>query len=445
MSKVEKIQRDLLQKEAQFYSVHVSQTQTETPGTPNLQTLARGNPSWWHLVAFPSIKSCSDQAGASMAGGFLEEAEHSSADVLGVCKVRKAAGVAPWVLPSNSSRAQDSSSTFHVRAWLCHAWLPPREFTNEAAQLLDNGIPPAVFTRQGLATPWWRRLHTWPTHPDVIRVSVANQIPSFSQPDYKSFKCWFEGVHFGHHFDIPVNMSLMLLEAIQSTIVVAVEPASPLHYLQLQTARIESAPVQIRDHGFQRPTILKAARDAGLCELDIPDIQFAIRTVSWIEPIMPIDVTVLQLMAVLQDIVSHFRTDLLGHGFTALRPQNGSHRCRFTSNIHVIVVSVWLHDMQILSFFHPFQLTSERMKCKAPQGRHYQYIAHRFGIFQKSFDFFLCLSPQKCVVKLSVTVYSGSLTLPRSCFKMQLQIGHSTIVGWLGMSNIFDLKSWMGP
>jgi len=67
-------------------------------------------------VAFPSIKSCSDQAGASMAGGFLEEAEHSSADVLGVCKVRKAAGVAPWVLPSNSSRAQDSSSTFHVRA-----------------------------------------------------------------------------------------------------------------------------------------------------------------------------------------------------------------------------------------------------------------------------------------------------------------------------------------
>ena len=113
MSKVEKIQRDLLQKEAQFYSVHVSQTQTETPGTPNLQTLARGNPSWWHLVAFPSIKSCSDQAGASMAGGFLEEAEHSSADVLGVCKVRKAAGVAPWVLPSNSSRAQDSSSTFH--------------------------------------------------------------------------------------------------------------------------------------------------------------------------------------------------------------------------------------------------------------------------------------------------------------------------------------------
>ena len=236
----------------------------------------------------------------------------------------------------------------------CHV-----RFTDEAA-----GIPPPDFAPQGLATPWRRRLHTWPTQPDVIWVIVTNQIPSFSQSDYQPLKCCWEGVHCGHHFGIPVNMSLMLLEAIQSTIVVAVEPASPLHDLQLQTARIESAPVQIGDHAFQRPTILKAARDAGLCELDIPDIQFAIRTGSWIEPI---DVTVLQLMAVLQDMVSHFRIDLLGRGFTALRPQDGSHRCCLTSNIHVIAVSVWLrHDMQIISFFHPFQLASERMKWKAP-------------------------------------------------------------------------------
>ena len=50
----------------------------------------------------------------------------------------------------------------------------------------------------------------------------------------------------------------------------------------------------------------------------------------------------------------------------------------------------------------------------------------------------LVLSPQKCDAKLRVIVYSGLLSLSGSCFKVQLQIGHSTIFGCVGMSNIFD-------